>query len=196
MKKKLLDQKHQILPFLLLIMLSSCYRHGPLHEPYGADKITPPPPVAKKLAAPFTKGEYMKKTFEEMQQALPEADVKMVEDSIKVLFPNNIVYEKSSLIPSSDYQQPLISFSGLLKKYNKTNILVTGHTDNRGVPEKNKEISRERALNIVNFIIEQGIQKTRLETFGLGDLSPIADNSTDEGRSRNRRVEFVVLYKD
>jgi len=179
-----------------LCMLCSCYAYGPIHESYTQEKITPPPPVQKKVGAPLSKREYMLKTYNDLKNTLVDADVRMIEDSIKVLFPNNIIFEKLSIAPSSNYQEPLTKFAELLNKYFKTNILITGHTDSKGDPYKNKELSRLRAENIKTFIVQQGVVSTRLESFGVGDLSPIASNETDEGRSKNRRVEFVVLYKN
>lgn len=179
-----------------LSLLCSCYAYGPIHESYTQEKIVPPPPVQKKVGAPLSKREYMLKTYNDLKNTLVDADVRMIEDSIKVLFPNNIIFEKSSIAPSSNYQEPMIRFAELLNKYNRTNILVTGHTDSKGDPVKNKELSRQRAQNIKSFIVQQGVANSRLESFGVGDLSPIASNDTDEGRSKNRRVEFVVLYKN
>jgi outer membrane protein OmpA-like peptidoglycan-associated protein len=83
-----------------------------------------------------------------------------------------------------------------LKKYKKTNILITGHTDTKGVESKNKEISGQRANNIKKIISDNGISELRLKSWGLGSVSPIAENDTELGREKNRRVEFVVLYDE
>ena len=187
---------YSYLVVLTIVLFSSCYSYGPIHEPYERKKITPPPPITKRVGTPLTKSEYMQKTYNDIKNTLNEAEVKLVEDSIKVLFPSNIVYEKNALLPISQYESPLAKFSELLKKYYKTEILVSGHTDNTGDKTKNKEISRLRAKNIVSILIQNGIKNNRLESMGLGDLLPIATNDTDEGRNLNRRVEFVVLYRD
>ncbi|MBK7762351.1 MAG: OmpA family protein [Bacteroidetes bacterium] len=178
-----------------LIFLSGCYAYGPTHESYNKTKpLIIPQQVQKVVAPPISKSEYMQKTYNEIKQALPEADVKLIEDSIKVLFPNHITYDKSALYPASNYKTPLIVFSGLLKKYTQTSILITGHTDSKGKKEKNKELSSLRAINIKNFIIEHGIPHYRLNSMGLGDIAPIDNNETENGRARNRRVEFIVMY--
>lgn len=155
------------------------------------------PPMVEKIKPHVdSKAEYLDKAYKEIQGALPEADVTLIEDSIKVLFPNNIVYKNGELFPSLGYEAPLKSFSQLLKKYKKTNILVTGHTDSKGSEVKNKEISTLRATNIRQVIIENGISDSRLKAWGLGSVSPIAENDNEEGREKNRRVEFVVLYDE
>ena len=189
--------------FLVLVSLVSmtmwvgCYQYGPIHDPYrGQQKRNVPPPPTKKIAAPYSKSEYMQKTFTEIQNALPEAEVKLIEDSIKVLFPNNIIYNRGEVYPNSNYQTPIRTFCQLLKKYNKTDILVTGHTDSRGDKQKNRMLSEQRAKNIVSILNDYQVNRSRLNAMGLGDLSPIADNASEEGRAINRRVEFVVLYRE
>jgi outer membrane protein OmpA-like peptidoglycan-associated protein len=192
-------KKRVKLAWMILIIitgLSSCYTYeGPVRVNQNVDRIIPPP-VEKLVASKLTKAEYLNKAFKEIQGALPEADVTMIEDSIKVLFPNNIIYKRAELYPSLGYETPLKSFSQLLKKYRKTNILITGHTDTKGVESKNKEISGQRANNIKKIITENGINELRLKSWGLGSVSPIAENNTEIGREKNRRVEFVVLYDD
>ena len=68
---------------------------------------------------------------------------------------------------------------------------VQGHTDNTGNAALNQALSEQRAAAIVAKLVEMGISPSRLSAKGFGQSSPIADNSTDEGRAKNRRVEFV-----
>lgn len=176
--------------------LTSCYWYdGPVRINRKVDRVVPPP-VEKVVAPKQTKAEYLDKAYKEIQGALPDAEVSLIEDSIKVLFPNNIVYQNKDVYPSLGYEVPLLKFSQLLKKFKKTNILVTGHSDSKGDELKNKELSALRALNIKNVIVGNGIAESRLKSWGLGSASPIADNETVEGRAKNRRVEFVVLYDE
>lgn len=179
------------------LLLSACYSYGPTHIPYGYKPLKElPPPPAKIVAAPLSKSEYMEKTYTEVKETLTEADVELIDDSIKVLFPNNIIYQTKDILPSSDYLPSLQKFAELLNKYTKTDILVTGHSDNKGNPQKNKELSQVRADNIKHILVSKGIKSYRMESWGLGASSPIDDNSTIEGRAKNRRVEFIVLYDD
>jgi len=81
----------------------------------------------------------------------------------------------------------------LMKARGKIRIGVYGHTDNKGSNELNTRLSRERALACKNYLGSKGIALTRLESQGFGPTQPVADNNTDEGRARNRRVEFKIL---
>jgi len=70
---------------------------------------------------------------------------------------------------------------------------VEEHTDSTGTVANNQTLSEARSKAVVDKLIENGIAKERLVAAGKGQTSPIADNSTDEGRAKNRRVEFVKI---
>lgn len=72
-------------------------------------------------------------------------------------------------------------------------IQVEGHTDNRGSAESNLSLSQRRAEEVVKFLVEQGIEKSRLQPKGFGEARPVADNKSKAGRTENRRVEFFIL---
>jgi len=96
---------------------------------------------------------------------------------------------KSTIKPES---KPIIAqIVQMLKANPKLNISVEGHTDNVGNPKSNKTLSDERAKAVVSAIIAQGVDAKRLSTAGHGQDKPIADNKTEEGRAKNRRVELV-----
>jgi outer membrane protein OmpA-like peptidoglycan-associated protein len=79
----------------------------------------------------------------------------------------------------------------MLKSNPELKISVEGHTDNVGTPASNKTLSEERAKSVVSAIVSQGIATERLSSSGYGQDKPIGDNTTEEGRARNRRVELV-----
>jgi OOP family OmpA-OmpF porin len=96
---------------------------------------------------------------------------------------------KSTLKPES---KPTIDqIVAMLKANPALNISVEGHTDNVGGPESNKILSRERAKAVVSALVAEGIDARRLVAVGYGQERPLADNATDEGRAKNRRVELV-----
>lgn len=69
---------------------------------------------------------------------------------------------------------------------------VQGHTDSTGTPESNQKLSEKRAKAIADKLVEMGIDESRLTAVGKGEYAPIADNATEEGRAKNRRVVFVA----
>ena len=73
-------------------------------------------------------------------------------------------------------------------------VLIEGYTDNVGSAESNKTLSKNRADAVKNFLVENtGINSKRIETKALGERNPVADNATEEGRKKNRRVELIVF---
>lgn len=86
--------------------------------------------------------------------------------------------------------RPLISeIVTMLSKHSSLRVGVEGHTDNTGSPATNKVLSQARARSVVDAIVAAGISRDRLDPVGFGQDRPIADNRTEEGRAKNRRVE-------
>ncbi|MEI6089133.1 MAG: OmpA family protein [bacterium] len=81
----------------------------------------------------------------------------------------------------------------LLKDMPKLKIEIQGHTDSIGTEQNNLRLSKNRAQSVVNYFIKKGIASKRLKSMGYGESKPIDTNETDEGRQKNRRVEFVIL---
>lgn len=79
-----------------------------------------------------------------------------------------------------------------LKTTMKGKIIITGHTDNFGEQKNNQKLSEERAEAIKNYLMSKGIDIHRIETKGMGSKKPIADNKTNKGREKNRRVEIIL----
>ena len=83
--------------------------------------------------------------------------------------------------------------AAIMKAYPKVNILFRGHTDNTGSAEGNKSLSASRALSVKNTLVEMGVASARINTQGMGSIDPIADNTTAEGRAKNRRIDVSVV---
>lgn len=105
---------------------------------------------------------------------------------------NNIQFKSGSYqILESSYQE-LNDLAKALEEKPELKIAISGHTDNTGDEAKNLQLSKDRAKEVMNYLIEKGINKSRLTSSGFGSEKPIATNDTEEGRKKNRRVEFVV----
>ena len=80
-----------------------------------------------------------------------------------------------------------------LKEWGDVKVEIAGHTDSRGSDKYNMNLSQRRAEAVRNYLISKGIAAERLSAKGYGESQPVADNATDEGRFKNRRVELVPL---
>jgi len=80
----------------------------------------------------------------------------------------------------------------ILNQRPEVNVQIVGHTDNRGTDKHNLDLSLRRARAVHDYLVAQGVSPDRLKSVGRGEHFPIASNDTKEGRSRNRRVEFIV----
>ena len=72
-------------------------------------------------------------------------------------------------------------------------VSIEGHTDNVGIPATNKTLSENRAKSVVAALVAKGIDKTRLSSKGWGQDKSVADNTTEDGKAKNRRVEIVKM---
>lgn len=79
----------------------------------------------------------------------------------------------------------------MMKQAPEIKISVEGHTDSDGSNESNLKLSEARAKEVVDVIVKSGVDKSRLSSVGFGEEKPIADNSTEEGKAKNRRVELI-----
>lgn len=93
---------------------------------------------------------------------------------------------------SNELKISLAKVAGILLVYRDSQIKIEGHTDNTGTAELNQTLSEQRARNVMEFLIEIGVEKLRLSSSGYGMSRPDASNDTIEGRKINRRVDIIV----
>ncbi|MGO4290636.1 OmpA family protein [Chitinophaga sp. RAB17] len=137
---------------------------------------------------------YMNKQYEELKNVLNEAEVSIIKDSLKVIFPNNVLFATASDQVNESVKPTFGHFAEVLNKYNKTKILITGHTDNTGAVTYNRDLSERRAAGAKKLLNSYNVSNDRMFTWGLSDRDPVATNDTEAGKAKNRRVEFVILY--
>lgn len=124
------------------------------------------------------------------QISVNAAEQAVVDNALK----NRIIeFESGSAVLLAAGTQILDEMVIALNKVQGKNVKIIGHTDSQGNPEKNIKLSQERAEAVKQYLIAKGIVATRLSTEGMGANKPVADNATDEGRRKNRRIEFEVL---
>jgi OOP family OmpA-OmpF porin len=105
----------------------------------------------------------------------------------------SVLFQQSTynLLPESNDELDLVV--SFLKMNPKVEILLTGHTDNRGNPEHNQRLSQKRVERVKAYLVSKGISGKRISGKGFGGSKPIADNKSEETRRLNRRVEFTIV---
>ena len=112
-----------------------------------------------------------------------------------ILSMSDILFDVDKATLKQDLKTSLAKVAGILTVYQQFNVSIEGNTDNTGSADHNMKLSQQRADNVKNFLVEQGIDAGRLSAKGLGMTMPIADNNTKEGRQKNRRVDLVIQDK-
>ncbi|SHF82765.1 OmpA family protein [Flavisolibacter ginsengisoli] len=141
-------------------------------------------------------GHKMDKQAEEMKKVLGDAEVRRVGEGIVIDFKEKVLFgfDRSDLGASAATN--LDKLINVLNKYPDTDIKILGHTDNKGTAEYNQGLSERRANSVSGYLRNHGINSGRISTKGMGENDPIASNDTEEGRSQNRRVEFVITANE
>ena len=140
-------------------------------------------------------GAKMDKQAQEIENEIPGAEVERVDDGIVVTFDENsgVYFDTNKYNINTKSQETLNALSGVFKEYPNTRILVVGHTDSTGSDAYNMTLSKNRAQAVTNYMIGTGLSGTRFTTNWYGETQPMYDNSTVEGRAKNRRVNIAIL---
>jgi chemotaxis protein MotB len=120
--------------------------------------------------------------------------VKVERGFLVIALQGDILFDSGKSKLKEEAKPVLIELAEVLKIASGRLFQVAGHTDNTGLEDKNWELSIERAVNVVQFLIKQGgVDGKGLSAGGYAFYQPIADNATEEGRQVNRRVEFLLV---
>jgi len=106
--------------------------------------------------------------------------------------PGNITFNTDQDAIKSQFYDVLNSVALVLNKYNQSLVDVFGHTDSTGSVAHNQNLSERRALSVAQYLSGRGVDGRRVSIIGYGASRPIATNSTEMGRSQNRRVEIQI----
>ncbi len=143
-------------------------------------------------------GDRMDRQAERIEEEVPGAEVTRVGEGINVTFDeqSGVYFDINKSDIKGKSAETLQRLAGIFKEYPKSNILIEGHTDSTGGDDYNMILSKQRAQAVTNYLIDQGIDAGRFTTKWYGESQPRFDNSTPEGRSKNRRVELGIVASD
>lgn len=129
----------------------------------------------------------------EMKHKVPDINVKKIEEGVKVEF-GDIYFEYKSSKLTDEAKEKLDKIGDVIKKYNDCEVIIKGHTDDIGSEQYNQRLSEERAKSVLNYLLKKGYLNEKKSSYkGLGEKEPVYDNSTPEGRKKNRRVEIIII---
>ena len=137
----------------------------------------------------------MDKQAKKIEEEIPGAEVKRVDDGIVVTFDENsgVYFETAKHNINEKSKQTLDKLSAILKEYPDTNVIVAGHTDSVGKDEYNLGLSQRRAQAVTSYFKNKGLAGSRFTTKWYGEKNPVTSNDTPDGRAKNRRVNVVIV---
>ncbi|MEO7307172.1 MAG: OmpA family protein [Ferruginibacter sp.] len=149
-------------------------------------------------------GNKMDKQAEKIKNEIPGAEVQRVGEGIIVTFSEKnpdgskmgvyFDFDKSEI--TSNSKLALDKLVQIFKEYPETNILVEGHTDDKGADDYNMALSQRRAMAVGNYLKSYGIPASRLTINWYGETQPKVENTSDVARAENRRVEFGITANE
>lgn len=140
-------------------------------------------------------GNQMDKQAKKIEEEIPGAEVKRVDDGIVVTFDENsgVYFATAKHDINQKSKETLDKLVSILNEYPETNVLVAGYTDSVGKAEYNMGLSKRRAQAVTNYFTSKGLVASRFTTKWYGMENPVADNATPEGRAKNRRVNVIIV---
>lgn len=140
-------------------------------------------------------GSYMDRTYLNLRERLAGSGVgveRVSQSQIRLIFPADLTFDFDRDSVKSQFVPTLRDTGSILREYDQTTVDVYGHADSVGSDAYNQDLSERRAMNVASILMQGGVIRERLVAQGFGESRPIADNSTDSGRARNRRVEVYI----
>jgi len=132
-------------------------------------------------------------TVQEVHKAMQALGATESAVEVKVDLPADVLFDFDKADVRPDAAQALSHLATVIRGYPSGRVDIEGHTDAKGNAAYNQKLSERRAESVKRWLVErEGIAADRLATRGAGASRPVADNSTDAGRQKNRRVEVVI----
>lgn len=139
-------------------------------------------------------GNYMDKQEEALREELADTGVDVVRegDTLHLIMPGDITFDTNSSSISPNFNPILDDVALVLNKYEKTVLMIKGHTDDTGAADYNQALSESRANAVKNVLVADNVNSQRITTVGMGEYQPKVPNTSAENRQQNRRVELSI----
>ena len=140
-------------------------------------------------------GAMMDRQENDMRQALSRSEAIAIQregNALALTFKSDFTFSVNSSSIRPGLYTEIDRIAQVLSSYPQTTIVVTGHTDSSGSESYNQQLSERRAQSVKNALVQRGIAAERIQAIGYGESAPIADNNTESGRQKNRRVEVRI----
>ena len=175
-----------------------CWRNAswtPATAAVGCDGaiVATPAPAPAPAAAPAPRAAAPAAAPAPAPAARPAAPAPAPAAATKVTYAADTFFDFDKSVLKADGKAKLDDLVGKVKAINLEVIIAVGHTDSVGADAYNQKLSVKRADAVKAYLVTKGIEKNRVYTEGKGEKQPVADNKTDAGRSKNRRVEIEVV---
>ncbi|MEH6359366.1 MAG: OmpA family protein [Amylibacter sp.] len=112
-----------------------------------------------------------------------------------VTLPEGITFETDSTYVRENFRPEITKIADNLREFSDTTVDVIGHTDSSGAAEYNQALSADRAYSVTDILTIQGVNESRIVSYGRGETEPVASNNDEYGKSQNRRVEIIIRPK-
>src|SRR5580765_5790806 len=141
-------------------------------------------------------GHQMDQQAKELKQNIPGATVERVGEGIQVTFASGLLFDFDSDVIRGNARTNLDELARSLDKYDGSNLLIVGHTDDVGSFDYNQDLSDRRAAAARRYLASRNVDPNRIDTQGRGESEPVASNASETGRARNRRVEVAIYASE
>jgi outer membrane protein OmpA-like peptidoglycan-associated protein len=139
--------------------------------------------------------QHMEQKKQAMQRATMGSGVNVVQtqdNQLKLEVPSDISFETGRADINPRLRPILDQFASGMSSQANTEVRIMGHTDNTGSDELNDRLSLQRAQSVRSYLVARGVRSDAVQVMGRGEREPVADNSTESGRAKNRRVEIFL----
>ncbi|WP_218353664.1 OmpA family protein [Alteromonas lipotrueiana] len=139
-------------------------------------------------------GKYMDRQEEALRDELADTGIEVVRegDNLKLIMPGDITFATDSASIASQFNPILNDVATVVNEYEKTVLLIKGHTDDTGSEQYNQSLSERRAQSVKNLLTSYSVNPKRISTVGMGEYQPKVPNTSAQNRQQNRRVELEI----